>query len=120
MNSSMWQMLFKHLSDNGIDVYAPAQHEGVCKKPYTVLKNSGQRPHYLGYSSDVSEYDVMCYVPADEYSTLEGYVEKVDSIIQKLKYRIKISESTGKTPSFYDDAVKGHMISMRYNVYSKQ
>lgn len=120
MDNSMWQIIFNHLSDNDIDVYAPAQHKGDCKEPYVVLKSDGRHPHYSGFSSDVSIYDVMCYVPADRYSALEGYVKTVDSIIQKLKSRIKISASTGRTPSFYDDTVKGHMISMQYNVYSKK
>ena len=38
----MFTQLYKHLKENGFDVYSIGQHEGICTKPYIVIKENGE------------------------------------------------------------------------------
>ena len=70
---------------------------------------------YLQYSSTVTYYDIMCYIPKDHFSDLESFVEEVKLAMKDLVPMIK--PTYGQTQSFYDDSVKGHMISIQYKNY---
>lgn len=108
---SQWQNIYKHLSECGLDVYSPGQHQGECTSPYVVVKDAGTNP--LGnFSSTQTLYDVMCYVPKDKFSTLEPYVKHVKTCMRGL-YPAIIPVNF-ETASFLDDTVKGHMISVQY------
>lgn len=106
-----WKSIYTQLSEDGIDVYSPAQHQGECITPYTVVKVrtvSG----IAEYSSVQAFYDLMCYVPKDQYSTLEDYVDRVKTSMKKLYPMIVYDKF--ETESYYDESVKGHMISIQY------
>lgn len=108
---SQWQNIYKHLKAEGIDVYSPGQHQGECIRPYTVVQNAGMSP-YSAFSSTQTLYDIMCYVPQNEFSTLEPYVEKVKTAMKGLYPTIV--PVNFQTAAFLDDTVKGHMISIQY------
>lgn len=108
---SQWQNIYKHLKTQGIDVYAPGQHQGECVSPYTVVKDAGLNP-LSSFSSTQALYDIMCYVPQAQFSTLEPYVERVKEAMKGL-YPAIIPVNF-QTASFLDDTVKGHMISVQY------
>lgn len=108
---SQWQNIYRHLKAQGIDVYHPGQHQGECVSPYTVVKDAGVNP-LSSFSSTQALYDVMCYVPQAQFSTLEPYVEKVKEAMKGL-YPAIIPVNF-QTASFLDDTVKGHMISIQY------
>jgi len=59
----------------------------------------------------------MCYVPKNQFTYLEQYVDKVKTIMEGLKPMIMPMHY--ETPSFYDDTVKAHMISIQYRNYKK-
>lgn len=103
--------LYKHLKLSGFDVYMPGVKYGDCKAPYVEVKSYGL-VNVPGTSSKSSLYIVMCYVPKKSYSELEKLVEDV----KKAMYEIKpmFIESGIETPSFYDDSIKAHMISIQY------
>ena len=103
--------IFKHLSDNGIDVYSPAQKKGECEAPYVVLKDAGTTK-IAGLSTTQTIYDVMCYVPKDHFTLLEKYVQKVKQVMSQLQPMIM--PVFIETASFYDDSVEAHMISIQY------
>lgn len=103
--------IYKHLANHGIEVYSPAQKEGECKAPYVVVKDMGTT-QYMSFSSTRTLYDVMCYVPKDRFTLLEQYVSQVKAIMAELKPMIMPVYT--ETASFYDDAVKAHMISVQY------
>lgn len=103
--------IYKHLKDNGIDVYSPAQKKGECKKPYVVVK-TGETIQYHQFSSTQTTYDIMCYVPENQYTKLEQYVEKVKGIMAQLNPMIKPLYM--ETESFFDDTVNAHMVSIQY------
>ena len=113
---SRWEDIYQHLKNNGIDVYAPGYHQGECTSPYVVVKDEGES-RYLTYSSTQNLYTVMCYVPKQAFSTLEPFVDQVESILGGLYPMLRSAHY--RTPSFYDDSVKGHMISTQYINYRK-
>lgn len=108
---SQWKTIFRHLTDAGYDVYSPGQHEGECISPYVVVRDAGM--NRLGnFSSTQNLYDILCYVPKDQFSTLEPFVEGVKETMKGLYPGIVPMDF--QTASFLDDTVKGHMISVQY------
>lgn len=112
----MWERIYICLKEQGIDVYSPAQHTGECISPYTVVR-TGTSARIGTYSSTDTLYDIMCYVPKEAYSTLEPYKDSVKTALKSL-YPALI-DNHYETPAFFDDSVKGHMISMEYKVHKK-
>lgn len=113
----MWEKIFDKLKEHGISVYSPGVKSGECTKPYTVVKISGLSAHAT-ISSNQEYYDVMCYVPHNSYSKLEGYKNEVKKVLKELYPMIK--ESGSETPSYYDDSIKAHMVSIMYVNYKKK
>lgn len=105
------QRIFLHLTEEGFEVYFPAQKVGECLSPYVVVKEV-TTSQYLDYSSTITYYDLMCYVPKDNYSQVEPFMERVKKSMKKLMPMMKPTYS--ETQSFYDDTVKGHMKSVQY------
>lgn len=113
---SQWKTIYTHLKEDGFDVYSPGQHQGECISPYVVVKDMGTSK-FGNFSSTKSLYDILCYVPRDQFSQLEPFVGELEDSMNKLYPAIRSAHY--KTPSFYDDAVKGHMISVQYVTYQK-
>ena len=113
---SRWQDIFLHLKNAGFKVYSPGTKTGECTFNYLVVKNDGSSKH-ASFSSDVDMYSVMCYVPKDKYSSLEPLVQAVKGAMKGLEPMIKPYGS--QTPSYYDDSLKAHMISVMYKNYKK-
>lgn len=113
---SRWQDIYTHLKKEGFDVYSPGQHQGECTSPYVVVKDMGVS-QFVTFSSNRALYDIMCYVPKDHFSQLEPFVHKLKSSMSKMYPMIRPAHY--ETPSFYDDTVKGHMISVQYINYRK-
>lgn len=113
---SRWQDIFLHLKSQGFDVYSPGTKTGECTSEYLVIKNDGSSKH-VSFSTDVDLYAVMCYVPKEKYSTLEPLVQMVKKSMKELEPMIKPYGS--QTPSYYDDSVKAHMVSIEYKNYKK-
>lgn len=111
VNYNRWGDIYNHLKASGFDVYSPAQHEGECLSKYIVVKLLGSSR--ISYFSSVSQqYDILIYVPRTEYSEIEDFVASVKQAMKKLEPMIMPMES--QTPTFYDDSVKGHMVSIQY------
>lgn len=113
---SRWQDIFTHLKNAGFDVYSPGMKTGECISSYVVVKNDGSSKH-ASFSTDIDLYAVMCYVPKDKYSSLEPFVQSIKNSMKGLEPMITPYGS--QTPSYYDDGVKAHMISIEYKNYKK-
>jgi hypothetical protein len=113
---SRWQDIFLHLKNQGFDVYSPGMKIGECASEYLVVKNDGSSKH-TSFSTDVNLYAVMCYVPKDRYSSIETLVQRVKNSMKELEPMILPYGS--QTPSYYDDSLKAHMISIEYKNYKK-
>lgn len=113
---SRWEDIFNQLKTSGFDVYSPGIKTGDCITPYVVVTISSSTEH-PSFSTNVDLYSVMCYVPKQEYSKLEPYVHSVEESIAELEPMIL---SYGqRQPSYYDDSVKAHMVSITYKNYKK-
>lgn len=114
---SVYESIFDKLSNDGFEVYSPSTKTGQCMSPYIVIKRDGGSSH-SSFSTDIVYYTILIYVPQKEYSTVEQIVNNVKS---SLKTLAPIIRPTGfETPSYYDDGVEAHMISVQYKYYIKQ
>lgn len=113
---SRWQDIYLALKKRGFDVYPPANKLGECKTPYVVV-SVGTSTKHSSFSTDVDQYTVMCYVPKKNYSKLEPFVRSVMDAMKELKPMITAYGS--RTPSYYDDSVKAHMVSIEYKNYKQ-
>lgn len=109
--TSRWQDIYMHLKTSGISVYSPGQHQGYCTSPYVVVKDAGSS-RFDNISSMRVLYDVLCYVPKDEFSTLEPFIAQVKGVMSGL-YPMIIPMDF-QTPSFLDDTVKAYMVAIQY------
>lgn len=113
---SRWKDIFLHLKKEGFDVYSPSTKTGECTSAYLVVKNDGSSKH-MSFSTDVDLYAILCYVPKEKYSSLEPLVQKVKKSMRGLEPMIK--PYGNQSPSYYDDSIKAHMISIIYKNYKK-
>lgn len=98
------------LEEDGTIVCFPSQHKGECIKEYIVIKQDGTVE--ASVSSERPIYTIMCYVPQNNYSDLEMLVSKTK---EKMKKIFPLVMYVGnETPSYYDDTIKGHMVSFQY------
>lgn len=111
-----WQDIFECLKNRGFDVYSPGMKAGECVSEYIVVKNDGASRH-LSFSTNVELYAIMCYVPKNRYSSLETLVQRVKNCMKELEPMILPYGS--QTPSYYDDSLKAHMVSIEYKNYRK-
>lgn len=116
MEGTIWQIIYKKLKEEGIDVNSMGQRIGECEKPYVVLSNTGASPN-ANYSSQSVYYSVMCYVPLSMYSMVEEYVIEVKEAMKKLFPLVRPDGI--ENPVTIDEDVKAYMISIEYVNYKK-
>lgn len=116
MNENRWQDIFLHLKKEGFDVYSPGIKLGECESEYLVVKKEGLS-RVAGKRANADNYSVLCYVPKQKYSSLESLVNRVKKSMDKLNPLIR--STNFETPSFYDDSLKAHMVSIEYVNYKK-
>lgn len=110
------QDIYVHLKNKGFDVYFPAQHIGECTSPYVVVRGA-TNTQFRDYSSVVQYYDLLCYVPKDHYSELYPFLDSVKTAMKEMVPMIKPAYMD--TEAYYDDEVKGHMVSTQYRNFRK-
>lgn len=115
-SKTRWQDLYKVLSDNGFNVFSPGQKSGDCHESYVVIKENGTQ-QFNNFSTNRENYDIMCYVPFNEYSKLREFVDSVKECVKKLRPMITLSNDD--TDSYYDESIKAHMISFTCFCYRK-
>ncbi len=113
---SRWQDVVRHLKAKKFDVYSPGVKVGECTECYIVVKNDGSS-QMSNISTDEDLYAVMVYVPKMQYSKLESLVQRVKEAMKDLEPMILPYGQ--QTPSYYDDGVKAHTISIEYKNYKK-
>lgn len=111
-----WENLANHLKSKGFALFSPGVKVGECKSPYLVLTLNGSN-RSIQVSSDIDSYLIMIYVPQMKYSSLESEVQKVKEAMKEI--RPMFIPQGVQTPSFYDDSIKAHMVSIEYVNYKK-
>ena len=109
---SIIKKLIDTLNEDGTEVNMPLQHKGECINKYIVVKMEGVAGN-LNVSSERPIYTIMCYVPENRYSDLEQFVYETKIKMKKM-FPLLMYNQGSETPSFYDETVKGHMISFQY------
>ncbi len=114
--ATRWQDLYKFLEDNGYDVYSPAMHRGDCTSTYVVIKNSTSSK-LLNFSTNEDLYDILIYMPKGKYSEIEQTVEDLKECMKGI---FPLFRPYGQqTEAYYDDSVKGYMVSVMYSNFKK-
>lgn len=103
--------IYKHLKSKGFEVYFPTQKVGECKSPYVVVRDAGTNP-LQNFSSTITVYGVLCYVPKDRYSQLRVYTDEIKKSMLELRPMIEPLHT--ETPPFFDDTVDAHMTEVQY------
>lgn len=116
MIDSRWSDIFNHLKNSGFDVYPPGVKGGECKTPYIVVKDAGSQD-ILTISSKRVLYDIMLYLPRNQYSQIEPYKKRVKESMDGLFPMIRPTNT--ETASYFDDTVKAWMASIQYQNYQK-
>lgn len=111
MAKEVSKQIYDLLKQNNFDVYFPSQHKGECISKYAVIKHDGAYQP-LTVSSERPIYTIMCYVPEQSYSELESFVLEIKRTMKNIFPLVMYLGN--ETPSYYDDSVKGHMISFQY------
>ena len=104
-----WQAIYEHLKQGGFDVYSLGQHRGECKKLYIVLRNNGcTRPGAL----ELGLYELLLYYPLNWYSRFEGFIQNVETHMNKLFPAAKLVD--GPSIHYLDESIQGYMTSLTY------
>lgn len=111
------QIIFDYLEAAGYDVFFPEQHIGECITPYIVVKSDGLAP-IAGITTNQCFYAIFCYIPRNQYNELEQFIIDLKTTMEGL-YPSVMSADIETTP-FYDDEVKGFMVSIQYINYRRK
>lgn len=112
----MWKTIYDKLKEKGLNPYAPGQHEGLCDKPYCVVKEGTQIPSIQSNRLGQRVVDIIVFVPIASYIALEPYMEKIRSALKELDFLRK----TGfESPAITDDDKKAYTTSIEYVLQKK-
>ena len=106
----MFTQIYKHLKENGFDVYSIGQHKGICKSPYIVIKENGES-EIIGTSLTNDIVELLIYYPIGTYSKLNEYKQSTLYTMKLLKGIRRIVEAM---PTVIDDDKKAYMTSFTY------
>lgn len=113
---SVLKQIRENLRKHGFETYYPTQHDGDCLTEYVVIAFSGT-VDLVDVSSVVDTYEIMCYVPKNRYSKLMELSESVRVAMRDVFPLVR--ETGNQTTSYYDEDVKGHMLTIEYANYRK-
>lgn len=106
----MFAQIYKHLKNNGFDVYSIGQHEGICTNPYIVVKENGES-EVIGTSLINDTVELLIYYPVGTYSKLNEYKQ---SALYTMKLLKGIRRVIDPMPTIIDDDKKAYMTSFTY------
>ena len=102
--------------EDGIKPYFIGQHEGLCDKPFIVIKENDQLPTLGTTKTGQKIIDFIVFVPLNSYIELEECMKKVRSTLKEITYLRK----TGiETPAIVDDDKKAYTTSIEYVIQKK-
>ena len=106
----MFAQIYKHLKNNGFDVYSIGQHERICTNPYIVVKENGES-EIVGTSLTNDIVELLIYYPVGTYSKLNEYKQ---SVLYTMKLLKGIRRVIDPMPTIIDDDKKAYMTSFTY------
>ena len=112
----MFTQIYRHLKDNGFDVYSIGQHKGICTNPYIVIKENGES-EIAGTSLTNDIVELLIYYPIGTYSKLNEYKQSTLYVMKFLKSIRRVIEPM---PTIIDDDKKAYMTSFSYRKIKKK
>lgn len=112
----MFAQIYKHLKNNGFDVYSIGQHDGICTSPYIVVKENGES-EVVGTSLVNNVVELLIYYPIGKYSELSSYKKR---ILDVMKYQKGVRRIIEAMPTIIDDDKKAYMTSFTYKKIKKK
>ena len=106
----MFTQIYKHLKNNGFNVYSIGQHDGVCLSPYIVIKENGES-EIVGTSLTNDIVELLIYYPVGTYSKLNEYKQ---STLYAMKLLKGIRRVINPVSTIIDDDKKAYMTSFTY------
>ena len=106
----MFTQIYRHLKDNGFDVYSIGQHKGICTNPYIIIKENGES-EIAGTSLTNDIVELLIYYPVGTYSKLNEYKQSTLYTMKLLKGVRRVIEPM---PTVIDDDKKAYMTSFTY------
>lgn len=106
----MFAQIYKHLKNNGFDVYSIGQHEGKCINPYIVIKENGES-EIVGTSLTNDIVELLIYYPIGSYSKVNEYKQ---SVLLTMKILNEIRRVIEPMATIIDDDKKAYMTSFTY------
>ena len=106
----MFTQIYRHLKENGFDVYSIGQHKGICTNPYIVIKENGES-EIAGTSLTNDIVELLIYYPVGTYSKLNEYKQ---SILYTMKLLKGIRRVVEPMPTIIDDDKKAYMTSFTF------
>lgn len=106
----MFTQIYRHLKDNGFDVYSIGQHKGICTNPYIIIKENGES-EIAGTSLTNDIVELLIYYPVGTYSKLNEYKQ---SILYTMKLLKGIRRVVEPMPTIIDDDKKAYMTSFTF------
>lgn len=112
----MWKSIFDKLREKELNPYAPGQHEGLCDKPYCVVKEGTQIPSIQSNRLGQRAVDIIVFVPLSSYIALEPYMKSIRSALKELP---NLRKTGFETPAVTDDGKKAYTASIEYVIMKK-
>lgn len=112
----MWKTIFDKLRENNLNPYAPGQHQGLCDKPYCVIKESNQIPSLQSNKIGQKVIDIIVFVPLNSYIALEPYMKQIRVALKELS---NLRKTGFETPAVTDDDKKAYTASIEYIIMKK-
>ena len=112
----MFAQIYKHLKNNGFDVYSIGQHKGICTNPYIVVKENGES-EIVGTSLTNDIVELLIYYPVGTYSKLNEYKQ---SVLYTMKLLKGIRRVIDPMSTIIDDDKKAYMTSFSYRRIKKK
>ncbi len=112
----MWQKIYTHLSEKGLNPFAPGQHEGLCTNRYCVVKESSQMPFFRSNRTGYRLIDIIAFVPVASYISIKPYAEEIKAAMKELPF---LRYTGNETPVITDDEVKAYTTSIEYQIIKK-
>lgn len=112
----MIKEIYNKLKEKTLNPYFIGQHEGLCDKPFLVIKEGNQIPSIQSNKTGQKIIDIIVFVPLNSYIALDPYMKQIRLALKELSYLRK----TGlETPAITDDDKKAYTTSIEYVIQKK-
>lgn len=112
----MWQRIYTHLKDNGLNPFPPGQHEGICKKRYCVIRESPQVPYFNSNKIGYCLIDIIIFMPISSYIKVKPYQDRIRAALRELSF---LRKTGNETPIITDNEVKAYTTSIEYQIMKR-